>query len=72
MSKKKVRRNQYYNNLLVVEFHDRINYRSYWKCACKCGGYSSIDIIVREDHLLSGNTKSCGCLKREMYKRMKK
>lgn len=29
----------------------------YWKCQCVCG----VNKDVREDALLSGNTKSCGC-----------
>jgi hypothetical protein len=33
----------------------------YYMCACDCGGKA----LVRSDHLASGHTKSCGCLKRE-------
>lgn len=29
----------------------------YWKCKCKCGKEKS----VRKDHLINGDTKSCGC-----------
>ena len=36
--------------------------RTYCKCICECGN----EIIVRFDCLKSGNTKSCGCLKREV------
>lgn len=32
----------------------------YWHCKCDCGKTS----IVREDSLLTGNTKSCGCIKK--------
>lgn len=35
--------------------------QSYWFCKCDCGAIKSI----RRDCLLSGNTKSCGCLKRD-------
>ena len=31
-----------------------------WKCKCDCGN----NLLVRASDLLSGNTKSCGCLKR--------
>ena len=33
----------------------------YWLCRCRCGNEKR----VRVDHLLSGSTKSCGCLQRE-------
>jgi hypothetical protein len=29
------------------------------ECECSCG---SVHVLVREDHLLSGATRSCGCL----------
>ena len=32
-----------------------------WECLCKCGKIT----LVRENSLGSGNTKSCGCLRRE-------
>jgi len=32
-----------------------------WECECECGG----TIIAMAPHLLSGATRSCGCLKRE-------
>lgn len=30
----------------------------YWRCRCKCGNETE----VRQNHLLTGKTKSCGCL----------
>jgi hypothetical protein len=35
--------------------------RALWRCACECGGTS----LVPNKNLLSGGTKSCGCLRRE-------
>lgn len=35
-----------------------------WKCQCDCGNL----VFVRTDCLTSGNTQSCGCLKREQDK----
>ena len=32
-----------------------------WECKCDCGNTS----FVTSNHLLSGNTKSCGCLQKE-------
>jgi hypothetical protein len=31
--------------------------RKRWVCRCKCGQHT----VVRDDHLRSGNTTSCGC-----------
>ena len=40
----------------------------FWECKCDCGEIS----VVSRSHLRSGNTKSCGCLNKELaYKRMK-
>jgi hypothetical protein len=33
-----------------------------WTCRCDCGA----ELVVRADRLRSGNTKSCGCLKRDL------
>lgn len=33
-----------------------------WRCVCKCGK----TVVVKGHKLLSGNTKSCGCLKRSV------
>lgn len=44
------------------------SYRSggaWWKCKCSCG----TEIIRAAKNLLSGRTKSCGCLNRENGKR---
>lgn len=38
------------------------NYKR-WNCVCECGGHNS---DVPQSHLLSGNTKSCGCLSRDI------
>ena len=51
---------QKFGKLLVLEHIIKEKNRSYacWKCLCDCGNFT----IVRSNHLLSGNTKSCGCL----------
>ncbi len=33
----------------------------YWACCCRCGEYA----LVKTDHLVSGRTRSCGCLNSE-------
>ncbi len=33
-----------------------------WFCGCDCGGHA----VVSTSHFLSGHTKSCGCLQREI------
>lgn len=35
-----------------------------WYCNCDCG---KKDILVKANSLFSGNTKSCGCLKNELF-----
>lgn len=35
--------------------------RRFWLCRCQCGTLKS----VQESHLLSGHTKSCGCLRQQ-------
>jgi hypothetical protein len=36
-------------------------YFAYWLCRCECGA----QMPVRQQHLLSGRTRSCGCLRSE-------
>lgn len=42
-------------------------YVTYWDCQCSCGLSVVVVVVVVVDRysLLSGNTKSCGCIKRE-------
>jgi len=52
-----------FGRLIVTEFdHESEDYSSWWRCQCDCGNEK---IIVRR-HLISGNTNSCGCLKKEL------
>jgi 5-methylcytosine-specific restriction endonuclease McrA len=55
---------QKFGRLTAIEL---INKRSasgdaYWRCKCDCGNITE----VRKSKLSSGNTKSCGCLAREL------
>lgn len=51
-----------YLKVLGVAYKKGKNY--YWRCKCFCGGCTN-ETIVRSDELISGNTKSCGCLNRK-------
>lgn len=40
--------------------------KSYWICECNCKDINKNIVSVYRDHLLTGHTKSCGCLKEEL------
>ena len=41
---------------------EKVGHRSLWECKCDCG----TEKIITADRLLSGHTRSCGCLKGKM------
>lgn len=52
-----------YTRLTVIELSGRDNKnRAVWKCKCSCGVIKNI----AGTHLVSGNTKSCGCLHKDV------
>ena len=51
--------NDRFGVLTIVKYNGKEKGRSSWYCLCDCGSL----VIVREDHLLDGNTTSCGCRK---------
>ena len=53
-----------YGRLTVVEFDRLQNHKTYWKCVCECG----MTVVATGNNLRSGNTRSCGCVRREMTK----
>lgn len=53
-----------FGRLTVVEFDRLQNHKAYWKCVCDCG----LVVIASGNNLRSGNTSSCGCLRRETTK----
>lgn len=56
-----------YGRLIVIKFAGwDNNNRPLWLCRCDCGR----EIVIREGSLQSGNTKSCGCLQREIVSKM--
>lgn len=48
-----------FNKLMVTESSEVINGRRIWLCVCECGKKAK----VRSSDLISGQQKSCGCLK---------
>lgn len=50
-----------YGRLVVAEFDHLQNHKAYWKCTCDCG----LTVVATGNNLRSGNTTSCGCLRRE-------
>ena len=51
-----------FGRLTVIERCDNKNNKVMWKCKCACGNV----IEVSSNSLITGNTKSCGCLKKEL------
>jgi len=58
-----------FGRLIVIEF-DRTekSVGAFWKCLCDCGNYK----VVSATALKSGNTKSCGCMQKENYSKVKR
>jgi len=58
-----VKKNDKYNRLTAVRFIKRNkNRKQYWLFHCECGSEKVIEI----SNVKSGNTKSCGCLQKEV------
>lgn len=51
-----------FGRLTVIKFDHKKKYESYYLCRCDCGNSH----IVAKNSLKQGNTKSCGCLKKEI------
>lgn len=51
-----------FGSLTVVKFSHRKDKHYYWNCICDCG----TECIIDGDRLRRGETKSCGCYKRNM------
>jgi hypothetical protein len=49
---------QQFNRLLALDYH-RLTKK--WRCRCSCGN----EVLVHGYNLKRGNSKSCGCLRRE-------
>lgn len=51
-----------YGRLVAEHFAGKTNGRTMWACRCDCGNVKE----VRAAYLQAGQTRSCGCLEREM------
>lgn len=55
---------QVFGRLTVVDYGYRKNHSFYWKCECSCPNKT---VVYATSHALtSGNTQSCGCLRKEL------
>lgn len=55
-----------YGRLTVLEYsHTNKHYDKYWKTKCNCGNIKT----VLATSLVSGNVRSCGCLRKEISSR---
>lgn len=55
-----------FGRLLVLGEPKRERNKTFWKCKCECGN----EAVVSASDLVSGSTKSCGCLKLEFYRNL--
>lgn len=53
---------QRFGNLVVLHHEITPGNKTFWLCKCDCGK----DVLVGYGELKSGNTKSCGCLRRKL------
>lgn len=59
-------RGQRFGRLVVIDEAERVKNHRRWNCVCDCGK----NITVYQTCLISGNTKSCGCLATDTVKKL--
>lgn len=52
-----------FGDLTVVAYDGNRQGTYFWRCRCKCGK----ETVVRQNNLLLGHTKSCGCRQKMVY-----
>lgn len=52
-----------FGRLEVVSFVEKRGKHKYWKCRCECGNFK----VVSASNLVTGNTRSCGCMRKENW-----
>lgn len=53
-----------FGKLTAISVHHSANHKRYWLCVCDCGNRA----IVRQDQLVTGKTKTCGCYRMDRKK----
>lgn len=61
MRKSNIKKGQRFNQWLILQEVNSRNGRRYFKCKCTCG----VEKEVQMGNLVSGKSKSCGCLQKE-------
>ena len=54
---------KFYGRLTVIKRVENLNNHPAYLCQCECGK----QLVVRAQSLTSGNTKSCGCLRKDNH-----
>lgn len=57
-----------FERLKVLGVYKKDKHHVYWRCKCDCGK----EKIVRNQHLVGGKIRSCGCLAREVSRKIMK
>lgn len=64
MSRRKpIHRGERFSRLVVISVDSMCGLQKRWLCSCDCGNVC----VVQASHLLTGSTRSCGCLRREVW-----
>lgn len=63
----KIKEGQRYGRLIIISLSKvEAPYIYHWICRCDCGATA----IIRQNNLLKDNTRSCGCLKRDLTREL--
>ena len=54
---------RHFGDLTVTAYDGNREGTYFWRCKCKCGK----ETVVRQNNLLLGHTKSCGCRQKTAY-----
>ena len=57
-----------YGRLVIISWEGKRGYHTYVKCKCDCGNTKSIRLYRLE----TGETKSCGCIRKELFEETRK